>query len=81
MLIAAYEAFNARDVESVLAEVMDYGGTSVADLLAFMQRNDLQFGPAKTRSEREPSGSIVRIVAGGSLRTPLMMVAGAGTTA
>jgi hypothetical protein len=39
--------------ESVLAEVMGYWGTSVADLLAFLQHNDLQFGPAKTPAERE----------------------------
>lgn len=39
--------------ESVLAELMDYSGTSVADLLAFLQRNDLQFGPAKSLAERE----------------------------
>jgi hypothetical protein len=39
--------------ESVLAEVMDYWGTSVADLLTFLERNDLQFGPAKTPAERE----------------------------
>jgi hypothetical protein len=39
--------------ELVLAELMDYWGTSVADLLAFLQRNDLQFGPAKNAAERE----------------------------
>src|SRR5262249_4046377 len=39
--------------ESVLAEGMGSWGTSVADLLAFLQRHDLQFGRAKTPAERE----------------------------
>jgi len=33
-----------------------------------------------TRSRTVPSGVIVRIVAGGSFRTPLTIVRGAGTT-
>jgi hypothetical protein len=37
----------------VLLGVMNYLGTSVADLLAFMQKHQLQFGKAETPQERE----------------------------
>jgi len=40
-------------MEMVLLGVMNYLGTSVADLLAFMQQNQLQFGKAETPQERE----------------------------
>jgi hypothetical protein len=40
-------------MELVLLGVMNYLGTSVADLLAFMQQNQLQFGKAETPQERE----------------------------
>jgi hypothetical protein len=40
-------------VEDVLAELETYPGTTVADLLEFMQRFNLRFSPADTPSERE----------------------------
>jgi hypothetical protein len=44
-----------RDVKSqqLLADVLSYLGSSVADLLSFMDRNDLRFARAETPRERE----------------------------
>jgi len=44
-----------RDAKSrqLLADVVGYLGTSVADLLSFMDRNDLRFARAETPRERE----------------------------
>jgi hypothetical protein len=39
--------------ERVLNEVLTYGGTTVGDLIAFLTRSNLQFGPAETPAERD----------------------------
>jgi hypothetical protein len=38
--------------ERVLNEILTYGGTTVGDLIAFLSRSNLQFGPAETPAER-----------------------------
>jgi len=40
-------------VEKVIAEIDTYPGTSVADLLAFMQKHNLRFGVAESPAENE----------------------------
>jgi hypothetical protein len=40
-------------VERVLADIQKYPGTTVADLLEFMQRYNLQFSPATVPAERD----------------------------
>jgi len=47
------QMFKSPVVESVLADVDKYPGTTVGDLLVFMQRHNLRFGTADTDAERE----------------------------
>lgn len=42
-----------RAIERVIAEIETYSGTSVGDLLGFMQRHNLRFGVADSPVERE----------------------------
>ena len=44
---------NERPIERVIAEIETYSGTSVGDLLGFMQRHNLRFGVADSPVERE----------------------------
>jgi hypothetical protein len=52
-----------RCAEAV-ADVTDYRGTSVADLIGFMARHGLRFGPAETPAERELYETLYPLLAG-----------------
>lgn len=47
------KALRVGRITTALAEIETYAGTTVADLLEFMQRYDLRFAPAETPEERE----------------------------
>ena len=44
---------NERAIERIIAEIDTYPGTSVGDLIAFMQRHNLRFGVADSPNENE----------------------------
>jgi hypothetical protein len=52
-LMDTVRMFTVRDVEKVLGAVERYHGTTVGDLMMFMYDNDLQFGVARTETERD----------------------------
>jgi hypothetical protein len=52
-LTAAKELFKRREIERILAEIDKYAGTTVFDLITFMQRNNLRFGVPDLGDERE----------------------------
>jgi hypothetical protein len=47
------ELLKLKDVERIVGEIDKYPGTTVHDLLVFMQRNNLRFGTPEVGDERE----------------------------
>jgi hypothetical protein len=47
------QSLSRARAENVLRGMLSYGGTTVGDLVKFMTRLQLQFGPAETAAERE----------------------------
>jgi hypothetical protein len=53
-LQSAVELFKLKDVEPILGEIDKFAGTTVFDLIKFMERNNLRFGVAEERgNERD----------------------------
>ncbi len=52
-LLATKELLKIREVEHIIGEINKYSGTTVAELLVFMQRNNLRFHIPEIGDERE----------------------------
>jgi hypothetical protein len=50
-LQATAELFKFKDVEPILGEIDKFSGTTVFDLIKFMERNNLRFGVAEERGD------------------------------
>jgi hypothetical protein len=75
---------DSSKIEKVLAELEDYQGTTLGDLLGFMQSFNLRFGPANSYKQRQIYAKLYPMLAeqaSGTLGTAAGGVEGAATQA